>query len=140
MRIVLTLVFVLIFSGLAIAQDKPRPSSSDPPSQTTAPPASPVYRVGGDVKPPHLLDTPSPELTEDEKKQGRETKYKGVARLTIVVGEDGSVCSAQVTRSLGTYLDGKAIEKVKTWKFEPATRQGKPVAVQLAVEVNFRLH
>jgi len=139
MRIALPLVFALIFSGLAITQDKPGPSS-DPPSQGTAPPASPVYRVGGDVKPPHVLDIPNPKLTEDEKQQARKAKYKGVAMLTIVVGEDGSVRSAQVTRSISDYLDSKALEAVKNWKFEPATKRGKPVAAQIAVEINFRLY
>ena len=139
MRIALPLVFALIFSGLAITQDKPG-RSSDPPSQVTAPPASPVYRVGGDVKPPRLLDSPVPKLTEDEKKQARKAEYKGVAMLMIVVGEDGFVRNAQVTRSLGAYLDSKAVEMVKNWKFEPATKNGKPVAVQFAAEINFRLH
>ena len=60
--------------------------------------------------------------------------------LIIVVGEDGAVRDAQVTRSLGAYLDSKAVELVKNWKFEPANKKGKPVAVQLAVEVDFRLY
>ena len=78
--------------------------------------------------------------TAEEKKQVRKAKYKGAAMLIIVVGEDGAVRDAQVTRSLGAYLDSKAVELVKNWKFEPANKKGKPVAVQLAVEVDFRLY
>jgi hypothetical protein len=37
-------------------------------------------------------------------------------------------------------LDGKAMEAVRSWKFEPATKDGKPVAVHLQVEVQFRLY
>ena len=37
-------------------------------------------------------------------------------------------------------LDQKAIEAVRNWKFEPAKNNGKPVAVQINVEVNFRLY
>jgi outer membrane biosynthesis protein TonB len=29
---------------------------------------------------------------------------------------------------------------VKTWKFEPATKDGQPVRVEIAVEVNFHLY
>jgi protein TonB len=138
MSIALTLVFVLIFSGLAIAQDTPIPSPASP--LHVVPPASAVYRVGGDVKPPRVIEAPDPKLTLEEQKQARKAKYKGAAMLMIVVGEDGSVRDAQVTRSVGAFLDSKAVELVKNWKFEPANKRGKPVAVQLAVEVNFRLY
>jgi protein TonB len=137
MRILLTLVFVSIFSGLAITQDTP---SASPPPSHVVPPASAVYRVGGDVKPPRVIDARDPKLIAEEKKQARKAKYKGAAMLIIVVGEDGAVRDAQVTRSLGAYLDSKAVELVKNWKFEPANKKGKPVAVQLAVEVDFRLY
>ena len=46
----------------------------------------------------------------------------------------------QVARSLGMGLDQKAIEAVRKWKFEPAMKDGRPVAVQINVEVNFRLY
>jgi protein TonB len=36
-------------------------------------------------------------------------------------------------------LDEKAIETVRNWKFEPAMLNGKPVAVEIKPEVNFRL-
>jgi hypothetical protein len=38
-------------------------------------------------------------------------------------------------RTLGLGLDEKAIEAVKNWRFEPATKDGKPVAVAINVEV-----
>jgi TonB family protein len=37
-------------------------------------------------------------------------------------------------------LDQKAIESVRQWKFSPATKDGKPVAVEVRVEVAFTLH
>ena len=42
--------------------------------------------------------------------------------------------------SLGLGLDEKAIEAVRLWKFEPARKNGQPVAVQINVEVDFRLY
>jgi TonB family protein len=37
-------------------------------------------------------------------------------------------------------LDDKALEAVRTWRFEPALKDGRPVAVQVNIEVNFRLY
>jgi TonB family protein len=37
-------------------------------------------------------------------------------------------------------LDEKAIEAVSTWRFQPATHNGQPVAVEVNVEVSFRLY
>ena len=45
-----------------------------------------------------------------------------------------------MARALGMGLDEKAIEAVRNWKFEPAKKDGKPVAVQINVEVNFHLY
>jgi outer membrane biosynthesis protein TonB len=36
-------------------------------------------------------------------------------------------------------LDEKAVERVKTWLFEPGKRNGTPVAVAMNFEVDFRL-
>jgi TonB family protein len=46
----------------------------------------------------------------------------------------------RVSRSLGFGLDEKALEAVKQWRFEPAKKDGRPVAVQINIEVNFRLY
>jgi TonB family protein len=37
-------------------------------------------------------------------------------------------------------LDEKALEAVRQWKFAPATKDGHPVAVRVAIEVAFRLY
>jgi periplasmic protein TonB len=37
-------------------------------------------------------------------------------------------------------LDEKAIEAVQKWKFSPGMEDGYPVAVQVNVEVTFRLY
>jgi len=60
--------------------------------------------------------------------------------MSVVVGPDGQPLDIKVARSLGHGLDEKAIDAIKTWKFEPATKDGKPVPVQLMIEVNFRLY
>ena len=95
-----------------------------------------VFRVGGGVSAPRALDTPDPEYSEE----ARKAKYQGICILWLIVGPDGHPRDVKVARSLGMGLDQKAIEAVKKWKFEPAMKDGKPVAVQINVEVNFRLY
>ncbi len=95
-----------------------------------------VFRVGGGVSAPRALDTPDPEYSEE----ARKAKYQGTCVLWLIVGPDGKPRDVKVARALGMGLDQKAIEAVKTWKFQPAMKDGKPVAVQINVEVNFRLY
>jgi TonB family protein len=95
-----------------------------------------VFRVGGGVSAPRVVYQPDPEYSEE----ARKAKYQGTCVLWLVVGPDGRPRDIRVARSLGLGLDEKAIEAVKTWKFEPAMKDGKPVAVQINVEVSFRLY
>jgi TonB family protein len=50
------------------------------------------------------------------------------------------VRDVQVTRPLGMGLDEKAIEAVKEWRFQPAKKDGVPVAVRILVDVDFHLY
>jgi protein TonB len=94
------------------------------------------YRVGGGVSAPRILFAPDPEYSEE----ARKAKYQGTVVLWVVVGPDGRPRDIRVQRSLGLGLDEKAMEAVRTWKFDPARKDGQPVAVQINVEVNFRLY
>ena len=95
-----------------------------------------AYRVGGGVSAPRALYAPDPEYSEE----ARKAKYQGTVVLWVVVGPDGRPRDIRVQRTLGMGLDEKAIEAVRSWKFEPAKKDGQPVAVQINVEVNFRLY
>jgi protein TonB len=95
-----------------------------------------IYRVGGGVSAPRAIDAPDPDYSEE----ARKAKYQGTVVLWIVVGPDGRVHDCRIQRSLGLGLDERAVEAVKRWRFEPARKDGQPVAVQVNVEVNFRLY
>jgi protein TonB len=95
-----------------------------------------VFKVGGGVSAPRAIFTPDPEYSEE----ARKAKYQGTCVLWLIVGPDGRPRDVKVARTLGMGLDQKAIEAVRNWKFEPAMKDGKPVAVQINVEVNFRLY
>lgn len=95
-----------------------------------------VFRVGGGVSAPRPIFTPEPEYSEE----ARKAKYQGTCVLWLIVDRDGKTRDIRVGRALGLGLDEKAIEAVKQWKFEPAIKDGKPVSVQVNVEVSFRLY
>jgi protein TonB len=95
-----------------------------------------IFHVGGGVSPPRPIYQPEPEFSEE----ARKAKYQGVCTLGLIVGTDGRPTNIRVLNSLGMGLDEKAIETVRTWKFEPAMKDGHPVRVEIAVEVDFHLY
>ena len=95
-----------------------------------------VFHVGGGVSAPRVIYEPDPEYSEE----ARKAKYQGVCVLYLIVGADGKPRDVRVLRSLGLGLDEKAIEAVRQWKFDPAMKDGKPVAVEVSVQVDFHLY
>ena len=95
-----------------------------------------AYRVGGGVSAPRAIYDPDPEYSEE----ARRAKYQGTVLLWVIVGPDGRPRDIRVQRSLGMGLDEKAVEAVRQWRFEPSTKDGHAVAVQVNIEVNFRLY
>lgn len=93
------------------------------------------YTVGGGVSAPRPIYDPDPEYSDE----ARRAKYQGTVLLWVVVGADGRPHEIRVQRSLGMGLDEKAIEAVRQWRFEPSMKDGHPVAVQVIIEVFFRL-
>lgn len=94
-----------------------------------------VYRLGGGVLAPRLVKKIEPEYSEE----ARKAKWHGTVVMSVVVDEKGRPRDIRVLRRLGLGLDEKAIDAVQRWEFKPGTLNGKPVAVQAVVEVNFRL-
>jgi periplasmic protein TonB len=95
-----------------------------------------VFRPGvGGVTAPVAIYKPEPEYSEE----ARKAKYQGTVVLACIVGADGRPRQLRVEQGLGMGLDQKALEAVRNWKFEPAQKDGKPVAVAIDVEVAFRL-
>ena len=94
-----------------------------------------VYRPGGGVSQPKLLSSVDPEFSDEARRQ----KYQGIVALSIIVDAQGNPQHIRILRQLGMGLDEKAVEAVKQYKFKPATKDGKPVPVEINIEVNFQL-
>ncbi len=95
-----------------------------------------AYKVGGGVSAPKEIYAPEPEYSEE----ARKTKQMGDVILRLVVGADGIPRDIQVMRSLGMGLDEKAVETVKTWRFEPGKLNGRPVPTIVSIDVEFHLY
>jgi TonB family protein len=90
-----------------------------------------VRKVGDcRVTAPKPLYHPDPEYTD----RARRKKISGMVLLLIVVTPEGRVRDAKVTASPDKDLDRQALKAVSTWRFQPATKYGKPVPVRIAVE------
>ena len=94
------------------------------------------YRPGNGVSSPRAIYDPDPEYSDE----ARKARYQGIVVLTLVVDPSGRAREIHVARALGMGLDEKAIAAVKQWRFAPGMKDGHPVAVQVNVEVNFRLY
>lgn len=95
-----------------------------------------LMSVGGGVSAPVLIHSAEPEFTE----QARQSNYQGTVSIQLIVDSQGNPQDVHVARHLGMGLDEKAIAAVRQYRFRPAMYQGHPVAVQMIVEVDFRLH
>ena len=64
---------------------------------------------------------------------------EGIVRLECLVREDGTVGEARVIAPLHPELDREALRSVTEWRFQPGTKDGKPVAVRVEIEMSFSL-
>ena len=72
--------------------------------------------------------------------EARKARVEGILVFVIVVDRQGNVSDVRaVSKPLGKGLDESAVNTLRTWKFKPATRGGRPVTVRVQVETKFRL-
>lgn len=98
--------------------------------------SQPVFNVGQKVSPPRILRQHEPEFTE----VARGAQYQGTVVVRAVIDDQGVPTQFKITRALGMGLDDAAVNCVEQWRFAPAKRDDKPVAVFVDIEVNFRLY
>ncbi len=86
---------------------------------------------------------PVPKATVQPKypEKARKAGIQGMVLLKVKVSETGSVTSVQVEEGVEGYaeLDDAAVEAVKQWTFEPAQKDGEPIAIEVRIPVQFRL-
>jgi protein TonB len=99
-------------------------------------PGAGIYTPGvGGVSQPIPVFTPEAEFSDEARRQ----KYQGVCVISVIIDAQGNPQSPRVVQRLGMGLDEKAVDAVLKYRFKPAKKDGKPVAVRISVMVNFRL-
>ncbi len=125
---------------------QPGQSATLPSTPGPARDADGNYQVGGGVTAPRLIFAPEPEFSEAARKK----KIRGNCIVGLVVYATGHVKQAHVVRSIAEdqshdlqdtarSLDGKALEAVRQYRFEPVTLGRKPVPITMTIEVNFQI-
>jgi TonB family protein len=101
------------------------------------PPEGSIYKFGSPgVIGPKPTYAPNPEFSEKARREGEQ----GTVTISLIVSDDGKPRDARVTCSSVPDLNDVAVATINNWRFVPATRAGKPVAVELAVDVEFKLY
>ena len=121
--------------GLAIpARTAPVwPQATPAPAATPTDPGAPKV-AGRDVAVPARRKYTAPEYPAEAAAAGT----RGIVILELLIGEDGRVENARVTRSIQG-LDEAAVAAVKMWEYEVTRVSGKPVKVLLSQSITFAL-
>ncbi|MGB8589896.1 MAG: energy transducer TonB [Candidatus Acidiferrales bacterium] len=85
---------------------------------------------------PQCIQCASPPFSDEAVK----AKFEGTVMLHAQISPDGTVSKIEVVRGLPCGLTDQAIKAVEHWTYKPATRAGEPIAVDMPVELSFRLY
>ena len=120
---------LLVSVGLGRADDNKAKEQGKDPAPVE------VFEPGPGVKAPKLIHYVEPEFSANSK----EAFVEGVVKVSTVVSTDGTVSNCQILRGLNAEEDRTAMKAVKLWRFQPGTKEGKPVNVRVTVEIEFHL-
>jgi len=131
----------------AAVADEPRPATTTEPapSSTTATtpaapaataPASTASTAGGQTREVRLLRQVPPAFPPEAVRK----RQSGWVEVRITVSPQGSVTNAEVVRAQPSRVfDRAALAAVRQWRFEPALRNGQPIAAQRTQRIEFKL-
>jgi TonB family protein len=86
-----------------------------------------------------MLPSPATTVQPVYTPRALQARVEGTVLLDTVVLADGTVGDIAVKESLDDDLDKQAIDAMKQWTFKPGTKDGKAVAVRVAVQMQFTL-
>ena len=108
-----------------------------PLSLTAAGQEQAVYKPSDGVTLPRVIKEVKPVYTPEAMR----AKVHGTVWMQAVVLSTGNVGDVAVVKSLDREhgLDDQAVEALRQWVFEPGTKDGVPVAVEVTIEMTFTL-
>jgi tetratricopeptide (TPR) repeat protein len=140
----------LTLAEAQLAAQKPPAPAPPPPAVTAAPAPAPAPESApasvaserriytsedSDVKPPIEIQRQMPSWTPSSATQKIST-FKGALR--IVIDEHGAVESAEMLSSVYPTYNALLLKSAKTWRYQPATRNGVPVRYATTLEIVLR--
>jgi TonB family protein len=106
---------------------EPIPQPLDPPLDFEWP------KVADGIKGPVVLNRVEPKYPDIYRRAG----ISGIVIVEVAISEKGEVEGTRVLKSLAPGIDGAALEALRQWTYEPATKDGEPVAVLFNQIFNF---
>jgi TonB family protein len=123
----------------AAAAPPPPPDPAPPsvaPASTRAAPAieTPAIYSADDagIVPPTALSRSTPAWQPRNEIEKRR-EFRGV--LELVVDEAGDVTTAKLGKSIHPLYDRELLERTRSWKFRPATKDGVPVKYRMIIQI-----
>jgi hypothetical protein len=113
----------------------PAPIAAYIQKQSVLPDIDPVTGKGFDGTPPKPMSTPAPDVSREALlvgQAGRET-------FVVLIDAEGKTNVLAFTGLLQYGLEETTIDAVKQWKFEPAMKDGNPVPVRIAMDIDYKL-
>jgi TonB family protein len=113
------------------------PREKETPAPTPATPKiteGDLVERGADVIDPKCIECPGVRYPE----VARRAKLEGSVQISFLVTETGAVEDIRVLQSGGEVFDKAVIDTVKSWRHEPATKNGVRVKVRLTKRFTFR--
>ena len=131
----------LAFASYLAAQSVGAAGDSSSKISTAAPANFPddeafaaYQRVTKGMKPPKATKSPDPEYPQIP----AYAEPNGVVVMLVGINAKGRVELVHVLRASNPAFEDSAVFTVKTWRFSPAKKDGKPVPVQVTVEMKFQ--
>ena len=126
--------------AVTVPETKPVPPPPEPaPAPKAAPPPAPPApsaRTDVSISASYSASNAKPAYPTMSKRMGEQ----GTVVLRVLVKSDGSAGNVEVKSSSGfPRLDQSAVEAVKSWRFNPATLDGKAVDEWYQVPIPFKL-
>jgi TonB family protein len=114
-------------------------ASGDPEERVRASAAWALGHLGPDERPfdepPRALAVPAPRYPD----WALQSRITGTVLVEILIDERGAVAHAEIRQSIPA-LDAAALRSVKRWSFEPALKDGRPIAAYAEAPVTFAIH
>lgn len=91
-----------------------------------------VYDLGPGVVPPRVIKQVNPHYPTDHG-----VRAVGSVIIALIVSSRGFPKDPHIAKGLDKELDESAVIAVKEWRFAPAEKDGKAVAVRVSVQIEF---